>query len=296
VRLGALAGLLVLAAAGLSRAAVRSRHVAAVSRRLPAPASDVHRRVGRRPSPPAWLSRHLADAALDLDAAVAWQWWRALSLVAVLAAAWWGGAALAALALAAVAIGPLLALRTLRGRGPERYAAQLPACLEAVARGLRSGASTHQALTDAARDTGGAAGRDLAAVVERAREGMPLVDALEAWAHHRPHRLVRLSVAALALGIEAGGPQARAIDGVAATARDRLAVDAELRALSSQARASAAVIGIAPLAFCAVSTTADARTAQFLFRTPLGLAVLAAGLVLDAIAALWMAHITRAAR
>jgi len=80
---------------------------------------------------------------------------------------------------------------------------------------------------------------------------------------------------------------------VAETLRGRLAVAAEVRALSSQARLSGLVIALAPLVFSALATATDARTADFLFRRPIGLACLVAGLGLDACAAAWMVRVCR---
>jgi tight adherence protein B len=70
-------------------------------------------------------------------------------------------------------------------------------------------------------------------------------------------------------------------------------VAAEVRALSSQARLSGLVIAAAPLVFSGLASVTDARTAEFLFRTPPGLACLVAGLGLDACAAAWMARLCR---
>jgi tight adherence protein B len=189
-------------------------------------------------------------------------------------------------------VSPLL-LRLLRGRAAARAEVALPAALEAVARGLRSGASLRQAVAEAASVTPGALGEELAGVVSAADRGYPLVDGLERWARSSPRTGVRLAVAALCLGAETGGAQARAVDGVAATLRDRLAVASEVRALSSQARASMLVIAASPLAFCAFASATDPRTSTFLFRTPLGVACLTAGLSLDAAGALWMRRLCR---
>ena len=70
-------------------------------------------------------------------------------------------------------------------------------------------------------------------------------------------------------------------------------MQAEVAAMASQARASALVITIAPLAFAALAAATDDRTAAFLLRSPLGVACLAAGLALDVVAAVWMRRLTR---
>ena len=298
----ALVALAVLAAGALARAAHRLSRRDAVAGRLvvpaEAPASNARRPRRPLPAPPPRVAAALADADLPVPAPVAWTLWLgalgAGSLVALVA----GGPGLAGVALGALGLGPALAVRTRRGRADVRIEQALPVALEAVARSLRSGASLRQAVEEAGRARAGG-GRALAAELSRAAteaaQGASLVAALEAVAVRRPLPGVRLGVAALCLGAETGGAQARAVDGVAATVRERLAVAAELRALSSQARISALVIGLAPVGFGAFAAATDPRTAQFMLHTPAGLALLICGLILDALGWLWMQRLAKVA-
>ena len=75
--------------------------------------------------------------------------------------------------------------------------------------------------------------------------------------------------------------------------RDRAALAREVRALSSQARASAALMVIAPVLFLLLASVADARLPRVLFATPAGVACLVAGAALDASGAWWMTVLTR---
>jgi tight adherence protein B len=301
VTLAALVAVAVLAAGALGRAAHRlARRDAVTGRLVPAEAPPGGGARLRRPlpAPPPRAAAALADADLPLPDAVAWTLWLAAlgagSLVALVA----GGPGLAGVALVALGAGPALAVRTRRGRADTRIELALPVALEAVARSLRSGASLRQAVEEAGRASSGS-GRALAAELARAAaeaaQGASLVAALEAVAVRRPLPGVRLGVAALCLGAETGGAQARAVDGVAATVRERLAVAAELRALSSQARISALVIGVAPVGFGAFAAATDPRTAQFMLHTPAGLALLVCGLILDALGWLWMQRLAKVA-
>ena len=149
------------------------------------------------------------------------------------------------------------------GRAASLLEQALPGALEAVARSLRSGASLRAAVAEAAAATDGAMGAELARVDADARRGVPLVVALDTLAVRLPLPGVRLAVAALSLGVETGGAQARAVDGVATTLRDRIAAHAEGRALAAQTRASVWVIALSPAAFCAFAVTTDPRTARF---------------------------------
>ena len=180
----------------------------------------------------------------------------------------------------------------LRGRADRRVERDLPDLLDAVARSLRSGSSLRRAVDEAAGSVEGPLRDDLVRVRRSLEAGDPLGGALERWATARPLPGVRLAVAALALGAETGGASAQAVDGVAATLRTNLGIAAEVRALSSQARLSALVIALAPVAFSLLAFTTDGTAASFLLRTPLGLACLATGLALDGVGWLWMRRLT----
>ena len=291
--MSALAALVVVALAGAGRgvvAAVRRRHV---QRRLGPDQGGLEGRARLLPPPPACVGRWLEDAAVDLDPWRAWWGWiltvPGVALVLLVLA----GLGAAGLTLLVLTVSPLLVLRTRRGQGELRVERELPAALEAIARSLRSGASLRQAVAEAGTATNGRLGRELTAVAQRVEHGAPLVAALEGLAPPESPTGVRLAVAALCLGVETGGAQARAVDGVASTLRDRLGVAGEVRALSSQARMSALVIGLAPLAFGAFAIATDPRTGQFLFHTPVGLALVALGCGLDALGWLWMQRLIR---
>ncbi|HUP85361.1 MAG TPA: hypothetical protein VM143_06815 [Acidimicrobiales bacterium] len=173
----------------------------------------------------------------------------------------------------------------------------LPGVLESVARQLRAGGSLAQALV---ATTPSPSSGDLAAAWARLAGLVPIVGvtaALDDWSSaaregHDRGRSVGLAAAALALASSTGGSPARAIDGVAATLRSRLAIADEVRALSSQARASAVVIALAPLVFATVAAATDPRTAHFV-ASPSGLLLVGLGLGLDALGAWWMARLCR---
>ena len=167
----------------------------------------------------------------------------------------------------------------------------LPDALESMARSLRSGSSLRIAIAEAGASAPPPLGEGLADAAAAAARGRPLALAIERWGGTTPGDGVPLAAAALGLGAELGGAAARSLDGVAGTLRDRNAVRREVRALSTQARASAAVIGCAPVAFLLVVAAADPTAVGFLVGSPIGLLCLACGLGLDAIGAWWMRHI-----
>jgi Flp pilus assembly protein TadB len=166
--------------------------------------------------------------------------------------------------------------------------------LEAVARALRGGSSLAQAVDEAAGSlaSGDAVG-DLRNAMRSVRSGVPLADALTIWADRGDDEARVLAGAALTLGADVGGASARSLDAAAGGLRDRAALSREVRALTSQARASALVMVLAPLGFVVLAGATDRRITTTLLATPLGLACVTAGLGLDGAGAFWMARMTR---
>ena len=107
---------------------------------------------------------------------------------------------------------------------------------------------------------------------------------------------VDAAAGALALSTSVGGRAADALDGLAASLRERLAVAAEARALSAQARYSAWVIGVLPLGWLAVTTVADPRALSPLVTTDAGRVCVALGLALELLGAFWIRTILRGGR
>jgi tight adherence protein B len=129
----------------------------------------------------------------------------------------------------------------------------------------------------------------------RAERGSALAAVFGSCATAAPGAEVRITAGALALAATAGGSQARAVDGVALTLRERRAAAAEVRSQSAQARLSAVVIGGLPVAFLVWAALTDRRTLAFLVSAPAGWACVALGIALEAAGVVWMRHILQAA-
>lgn len=286
--LGAFAGLAVLASLVSLRLAMAARYRAAVSARL-APHAD-------RPGwvAPVWFARRWEAALLPLDATGAWRSCLlgvggASSLLALAA-----GLRAALVVATCLVAGGFLLLHLRQDRADAAVAAAMPTLLDAVARSLRSGATVPGALGEAAPVVRGPLASDLRQVAEAIGAGVGMDDALARWAARRLVGPVRLTVDALGLARDAGGPAARVVDALAAGLRADAAVAAEAAALASQAKLSGLVIALAPLGFGILAGLTDGRTASFLLGTSPGLACLVGGLALDAAAVVWMGRIVTA--
>jgi tight adherence protein B len=191
-----------------------------------------------------------------------------------------------------VLVGLPVALVSARSRRSRLMAAAIPDALERVGAELRVGGTVPTALSALARE-GGPLAADFGRVESRVGLGASFPAALEAWARERAVVGVEAAAGALALCTSVGGRAAGALDGLASSLRDRLAVAAEVRALSAQARYSAWVIGVAPIGYLLATAAIDPRSVHGLLGTGVGRVCALVGLGLELLGALWMRTILR---
>lgn len=239
------------------------------------------------------LTRALEEAQVDVEPEAAIELWAGSTVAAaVVAAAMSPGLVPPALLLACA--GPPAVLWALRTRAHRRYAAALPLALEQIAAHLRGGGTVGQGVAALAGGDGPLAA-DLRRVQARADLGVGLADALAAWPAERDVDDVRAVAGSLAVAETLGGRSAHALDGLAASLRDRLGAAAEARSLSAQARLSALVVGASPLVYLVFSALVDPASVGLLVRTGAGRLCLGLGLLLEAVAVLWMRRILASA-
>jgi tight adherence protein B len=265
--------------AWLARSARRAASVER-ARRLRTPRTRLPARV-REP-----LERALQRADFPLDPDTAARLWMSTAATAAFCVALVVPAFVVPAVVGAFAA-PAVALRWARGRRDAAVVGALAPALDAIAADLRAGGTVPEAVAALAEESGALA-RDLARVTARSRLGAAFVDALAGWPADRPRGEIRIVAGALAVAARTGGPSAEALESLARSLRDRAAARAEARSLSAQARLSAIVVGAAPLGFLAFSALTDPASVDVLVSTGVGRTCLVAGLVLEALGAMWM--------
>lgn len=285
--------MIALGALGLAAGAVLAVAAAVGSRPVARPLRAG--RVAPREAPAAVVAA-LRAAGAPVDPGVVWR--RAVPLL--LAGAGLGVVTVGPVPVAALTAGGVLGLRllprALERRARRRRDEQLVAWLERLASALRAGSSPSGAVQAVGPGTPWPLSRDADALARAVSRGAGLAGALRRW-RTAPDATpaVALTATALELGLAGGGELARAVDRVAASLRERAAARAEVRALATQARTSAALLALAPAGFTALLASVEPRLLPFLLRTPLGLGCLTAGVALQVLGALWMRRITAGA-
>ena len=158
----------------------------------------------------------------------------------------------------------------------------------ALAAAVRSGASLTQAIRYAATEAAPPVRDDLSGIVEQLDTGIALDQALRSWSATRPHANVELVVGALELHRRSGGDLPAVLDQVVAAIRDRVSISREVRSLTAQARMSAWILGLLPVGFFAFLWLTSRRDIEGAMSTPIGIACIIGGLLLELGAFVWI--------
>jgi tight adherence protein B len=156
---------------------------------------------------------------------------------------------------ALMAVGAVAMLQRRVHRRQRAFAEQLPDLLVSISSALRAGYALSQALDAVARNVEAPAGDELTRVVAEIRLGRPPAEALAGMATRTGSRDFAWAVTAMEIHREVGGDLAVIFDTVARTARERLHLARDVRALTAEGRVSAMVLtGLPPLLVVVLST------------------------------------------
>jgi tight adherence protein B len=182
------------------------------------------------------------------------------------------------------------ARRRSRTRASERDE-QLVDAVGSIAAAIRAGRSVPQALSYAASEARPPLGDSLRRLESALDLGVPLDDAVDAWAGEIDTDDARLLAAVLTLHRRSGGDLPAVLREVSDTLRERRAAVGEVRALTAQARLSGTILGVLPFGFFAFLWLTSRDEIEGALRSPAGIAAIGLGLVLEGFAFLWIRHL-----
>ena len=199
-----------------------------------------------------------------------------------------GGSVLAVVGAVAGAVSePVLRARAARNRD-RRLIEQLPDMMRALAAAIRSGRSIPQALEAAREESIPPLRAALDTADARLSVGATLDEALDAFATEAATEDASLVVETLKIGRAAGANLPLILDVAVESLVERERIARDRRATSAQAKMSALVVGLMPLAFFAIVGSGARDQLRVLIGDPIGWALLAGGVILEAGGALWM--------
>jgi tight adherence protein B len=127
-----------------------------------------------------------------------------------------------------------------------RFNAKFPDAIELLVRGLRSGLPVTETLGVVAHEVPGPVGEEFKGVVERIKIGRTMEEALQETADRLGTPEFQFFVITLAIQRETGGNLAETLSNLADVLRKRAQMKLKIRAMSSESKASAYIVGALP--------------------------------------------------
>jgi tight adherence protein B len=184
-------------------------------------------------------------------------------------------------------------LGVMAGRRKQVFADQLDDSLQLMSSSLRSGHSLMQSLGSVARDAEEPTAGEFTRIINEARVGRELSDALKETAARMDSEDFVWVTQAIAINREAGGNLAEVLDQVGHTIRERNQIRRQVASLSAEGKLSAYILIALPLGVTAfLSVTNPSYLAKFT-QSLTGYALIATAVLLLIVGAVWMRNVVR---
>ena len=205
----------------------------------------------------------------------------------------WVGSAAVFLAAVGAAAPPLVLLRA-RERRSRALSEQLPEALDMMSRSLRAGHALTSAFQLVATEMPEPISVEFARAFEEQRLGMPLERAVREMAARAPSNGdLKIFAVSTVIQKETGGNLAEILDGISQTVRERYRFFGKLRALTAEARGTAWVVSLMPLAMALFLIMLHREYMAVLVQHPRGRNILFAGVAAWLLGVVWFKRLTR---
>lgn len=180
---------------------------------------------------------------------------------------------------------PRFVINKMIARRQKKFIIQFPDGLDLMVRSLRAGLPLHEAFETIITQIPGPVAVTFASIGEQMQLGKPIEEALQNQADHLDIEEFRFFVTAMAIQKETGGNLTETLENLGDVLRKRKQVKLKIKAMSSEARASAIIIGSLPFIMFGVLMKMAPDYMALLFEDPRGTMMLVVGLFFIALGA-----------
>jgi tight adherence protein B len=229
------------------------------------------------------MRRRLEQAGLSISVQTFWVICGVAAAVAVLACAITRQSPIVdVLAGFAVGLGlPRWVLSFLRNRRQKKFTREFANGIDVIVRSVRSGLPTGEALKIVAKELPEPVSGEFNKLVESMKVGVTLEQALKKMYEAMPTAEVSFFAIVMTIQQKSGGNLSEALSNLASVLRDRKRLQGKIKAMSSEAKASAMIIGSLPVVVAVLVYLTTPDYIKLLFTERLGNIMLA-------VCALWM--------
>ena len=192
-----------------------------------------------------------------------------------------------------VACMPMILVFRARKKRMTQFEVQLPEVTDLISRSLRAGHAFPSAIQMVSEEMPDPVATEFRITFDEINYGIGMNDALQNLATRVPLTDLRYFVIAVLIQRESGGNLAEILGNISKIIRERLKLFAQIRVLSAEGKMSAWVLGILPFAVGSVISVVNPKYISTLFTDPVGLKMVAFGVVMIIIGVLWMRSIIR---
>lgn len=242
------------------------------------------------------LHGRLARTGLPLTLAM-YLLWTLASGLSILAIFWLAQGVPALFALPGAVAGglllPHLTVGLLISRRSARFLQGLPEALDVIVRGLRSGLPVIESIAIVGEEFENPVGTEFKAIADGVRLGLSIEEAVHDCADKLQIREFSFFAISIAIQRETGGNLTETLQNLGKLLRARQQMKLKIRALSAEARASALIVGVLPLAMLLLMQLVNPNYASVFFGDVRGYLMLGAAGTLEVIGALIMVKMVR---
>jgi len=177
---------------------------------------------------------------------------------------------------------PRWALSFLTARREKAFTREFANAIDIIVRSVKSGLPVNEALKVVASEIPDPVGAEFRTICEGQRVGVPLDQGLKRMYERMPTSEVNFFGIVMSIQQKSGGNLSEALGNLAGVLRDRKRLEGKIKAMSSEAKASAGIIGSLPPAVMALVYTSTPDYIALLFSSKIGNLMLAGCVV-------WMA-------
>ncbi len=170
----------------------------------------------------------------------------------------------------------------------KKFTEEFPNAMDILVRGIKSGLPVHDGLKIIAKESTAPLGPEFQRLVENIGVGLSLDGALEKMTERVPSPELRFFAIVIAIQQKTGGNLAEALGNLSAVLRARKMMREKIKAMSSEAIASAGIIGSMPPGVGAIVTMVRPNYIGVMFTDPRGQLMLLGGVVWMVLGILFM--------
>ncbi len=176
---------------------------------------------------------------------------------------------------------PTMWLRRARTTRLWKFEEQFPEAIDLIARALRAGHTFPTGLAMVAEEMQAPVGTEFREIYDHQNFGMPLPDALRAFAERVPILDAKFFVTAVLTQRDAGGNLAEVLDNLSSVIRERFKVKRQVRVISAHGRITGWILAALPPALAVVFAIVSPKMITTLYHDPLGQQMILLAIVLQ---------------